>query len=188
QLFLNKPIVSPFAWNKCGLVVPVYPGMKALLSHNVGLGDDALLTGFLWSETPSIEPPQNKAGDWWLCLPIDFNPAHAPPDDNTNAVNDLTANNGKRVVEVKGLKITVRSDKLSKVGQRPTEGADDEFVIEHRKALIKIAADGAIEILADAQNGKGKIAIASSGDIEMTANASGGVKLKLGASAVEIGP
>jgi hypothetical protein len=47
QLYLNKPIASPFAWHKCGLVVPVYPGMKALLSHNLGLTDDSIVTGFL---------------------------------------------------------------------------------------------------------------------------------------------
>src|SRR5262249_34462461 len=46
QLLRNKPLVSPFAWHKCGLVVPVYPGMKALLSHNLNLPDDALVTGF----------------------------------------------------------------------------------------------------------------------------------------------
>src|SRR5262249_17393311 len=30
----GKPLAAPFAWHRCGLVVPVYPGMRALLAHN----------------------------------------------------------------------------------------------------------------------------------------------------------
>lgn len=152
HLLLNKPIVSPFAWHKCGLVVPVYPGMKALLTHNLNLPDDTLVTGFLWSEKPNIEPPKNHEGDWWLCLPIDFD-SSKPPSDDTKAANDLIANNGKRVIEVNGLKITVGTDKLSSVGTRPKEGEDNEFLIEHKKAKIKIAADGTIEMTADKEGG-----------------------------------
>jgi len=182
QLLRNKPVVSPFAWHKCGLVVPVYPGMKALLSHNLNLPDDALVTGFLWSEKPAIEPPQSKEGDWWLCLPIDFD-SSKPPKDDTKAVNDLITNDGKRVIEVTGLKITVGKDKLGNVGTRPDCGDEDVFLIEHKKASISIASDGGIEIVADSQSSKGKITVSSQGDIEMT---SGAVKLKVGQSAVEI--
>jgi hypothetical protein len=130
RLLRNKPIVSPFAWRKCGLVTPVYPGMKALLAHNLNLHDDAMVVGFLWSEKPAFEPPQNKEGDWWLCLPIDFDTTN-PPADSAKAVNDLIANNGKRVIEVKGLKITIGADALKTVGARPTEGNDGECLIEH---------------------------------------------------------
>jgi hypothetical protein len=164
QVFHDKPIVSPFASHKCGLMVPVYPGMKALISHNLALLDDALVCGFIWSEEPKIEPPKNKEGDWWLCLPIDFDTSK-PPTDNTKAANDLIANNGKRVIEVKGLKITIGANKLANVGTRPTEGADDEFLIEHKKAKIKIGADG---------------------NIEMTADSDGGVVFKITKSSIEI--
>lgn len=145
QLFRNKPIVSPFAWHKCGLIVPVYPGMKALLNHNLGLTDDALATGFLWSEKPTIEPPKNEAGDWWLCLPIDFD-SSSPPKDDTKAANDLIANDGKRVIEVKGLKITVGKDKLATVGTRPTPGNDDELSIEHASGAKILIKDGEIQL------------------------------------------
>jgi len=145
QLLSNKPLVSPFAWHKCGLVVPVYPGMKALLNHNLNLPDDALITGFLWSQQPLIEPPQNKEGDWWLCLPIDFD-ASQPPTDSTKAANDLIANNGKRVIEVKGLKITVGADKLPNAGERPREGNDDEFLIEHASGAKILMKDGEIQL------------------------------------------
>lgn len=145
QLFRNKPLVSPFAWHKCGLVVPVYPGMKALLNHNLALLDDALVGGFIWSEKPKIEPPKNKEGDWWLCLPIDFD-ASQPPTDSTKAVNDLIANNGKRVIEAKGLKISIGAKALKNVGTRPEEGNDDEFLIEHASGAKIMIKDGEIQL------------------------------------------
>jgi hypothetical protein len=166
QVLRNKPIVSPFAWHKCGLVVPVYPGMKALLSHNLNLPDDALVTGFLWSEKPMLEPPKNKEGDWWLCLPIDFDTS-SPPSDSTKAANDLIANTGRRVIEVKGLKITVGKDSLGSVGERPTEGEDDEFLIEHKSGTkFKIAADGSLSIEASSVSIKGDVTI--EGNVEIT--------------------
>jgi hypothetical protein len=159
QLFREKPIASPFAWHKCGLVTPIYPGMKALLSHNLGLQDDVIISGFIWSKEPAIAPPKNKEGDWWLCLPI---APDNPPKDNTKAANDLTANNGKRVIEVKGLKITIGEGKLREIGDRPTEGKDDEFLIEHSSGSKILIKDGTIEMT------------------------SGGVTLKIGKSSVEI--
>ena len=159
KIFRNKPLVSPFAWHKCGLVVPVYPGMKALLDHNLNLADDALVTGFLWSEKPTLEPPKSKTGDWWLCLPIDPGTAKTPPD-STKAANDLIANSGKRVIEVKGLKISVGSDKLATIGERPTEGSDDEFLIEHKSGTtLKIASDGSLNIEAKTISIKGDVTV-----------------------------
>lgn len=184
QRFPDKPMVAVFAWHKCGLVTPVYPGMKAVLGHNLNLEDDALVVGFLWSEQPAIAPPQNQPGDWWLCLPIDFDTSQ-PPADDTKAANDLTANDGKRVIEVKGLKITVGAERLGNVGARPAAGADDEFLIEHKKARIHVAADGSIVIVADSQADKGKVSIAASGEIRLQAE-SGGVALTVGPSAVQI--
>lgn len=183
QVANQRPMLSPFAWHKCGLVVPVYPGMKALLAHNLGLGDDSLVAGFLWSEQPAIQPPRNEAGDWWLCLPSDYD-GSAPPSDSTKATNDLTGSNGKRVIELKGLKVVVGGNLLRPVGERPAPGADDEFLIEHKKARIRIGPDGEIEIVADSAAGKGRIHIAPGGDIEMSAT--GGVTLKVGASGVQI--
>ena len=164
KLLRNKPMVSPFAWHKCGLVVPVYSGMKALLGHNLGLADDALVTGFLWSEDPAIAPPPAHSGDWWLCLPVNFDPS-SPPTDSTKAANDLTTNTGRRTIQVSGLSITVGQDKLGTVGRRPDEATDDEVVIETGKARVKIGADGTIE---------------------MTADVNGGVVFKIGKSGVEV--
>jgi hypothetical protein len=158
-IFEDKPIAVPFAWHKCGLMTPIYPGMKALINHNLNLQDDGIITGFIWSKMPEISPPQNKEGDWWLCLPIDFDSSN-PPSDNTKAVNDLTANNGKRVIEVKGLKITIGNERLRNVGIRPEEGGNDEFLIEHKSGTkIKIGSDGKLEIEAEKILIKGNVEI-----------------------------
>ena len=146
HVYQHRPIASPFAWRKCGLVTPVYPGMKALVAHNAGLATDGIVTGYIWSKQPDFAPPSNQAGDWWLCLPIDFD-ATKPPSDGTKAVNDLTGRTGKRVIEVKGLRITVGASKLANIGTRPTEAADNEFLIEHASGTsVHINSNGALTI------------------------------------------
>ena len=188
QVYDKKPIVSPFAWHKCGLVVPVYKDMKAVITHNRGLGDDGMVTGFIWSDksagdpppdaadksaskgpvipdTPAIEPPASKVGDWWLCLPVDYD-GTAPPSDTTKAANDITANNGKRVIEAKGLKITIGADKLGNVGVRPTEGDDNVFLIEHKSGTsFLIADDGTLTITASKVSIKGDLTV--EGNVEI---------------------
>jgi hypothetical protein len=167
QVFTDKPLASPFAWNKCGLVVPVYQGMKALLHHNLGLADDPVVGGFLWSEDPAIEPPASREGDYWLCLPIDFDTSQ-PPTASTKAVNDLQAMNGKRVLEVKGFRLRVLgSSQLPAVGVRPEEGADKELLIEHESGtFVKIAADGTLSFKASRIEIEGDVAI--NGNVEIT--------------------
>src|SRR5262249_24750279 len=88
HVYEEKPILSLFAWRKCGLVTPVSPGMKAVVVHNRAQASDAIVTGYIWSKQPDFPPPDNHSGDWWLCLPIDFD-ATQPPSDSTKAVNDI---------------------------------------------------------------------------------------------------
>jgi hypothetical protein len=141
----NRPIVSPFAWHKCGLVVPVYAGMKAVMMHNLALTDDALVGGFMWSETPAIEPPPSNAGDWWLCLPIGIQ-SGATPTTSTKAANDLISAGGRRVIEARALTIKV-GDKMTTIGTRPADGTDDELVIDHKSgSKVKIDANGDLTI------------------------------------------
>jgi len=175
QLAKDRPIISPFAWHKCGLVVPVWKGMKAMLTHNLSLEDDSLVTGFTWSKRPVITPPRNEPGDWWLCLPVfaDDYDGSSPPGDSTKAANDLVSKSGKRVIEVKGLRITVGTDKLGNVGDRPKDADEDALVIDHKKANIKISDSGDIVIVADSSGPKGKVSISNSGDIEIVADDSG---------------
>jgi hypothetical protein len=146
NIYASKPIASSFAWRKCGLVTPVYPGMKAVMLHNRALASDGIVAGYIWSKQPDFAPPASHAGDWWLCLPIDFDATQAP-SNQTKAVNDLTGNTGKRVIEVKGLRITVGAGKLASIGNRPTEGADDDFLIEHVSGTsVQIDSNGALTI------------------------------------------
>jgi hypothetical protein len=166
----NKPIVSPFAFHKCGLIVPLYPKMRALLAHNRGLTNDAMVAGFLWAENPRLEPPENKPGDYWLCLPTEL--TNGLPSGK--GVNDLTDASGQRVIQAKGLKIFVGDDGLAEVGKRPDVPDDlhGTIVIEHQKgAKITITGDGAITIETHQQ------------DISLT---NGAVTLKLSGTAVEV--
>lgn len=120
----DKPIASPFAFDKCGLVTPVYPGMRALLAHGWNEPEDATASGFVW--TSDMTPPQNQAGDWWLCLPTELGGDGKPAG---SAANDLTTGDGQRVLELKGLTLNIGSGLLSNVGKRPTPGTDESLTI-----------------------------------------------------------
>jgi hypothetical protein len=125
----RRPIAAPFAWHLCGLVVPVYAGMRAVAVHNRYLREDALLSGFLWTE--EMTPPPNQPGDYWLCLPLEV-PANRAPNDSDKAANDLTTGDGKRVLQLKGLRITIGTELLDNLGTRPDNvGANGELQIEH---------------------------------------------------------
>lgn len=192
----SKPIVSPFAWHRCGLVVPVYPGMRALLGHNLDLVNDAVVTGFLWSQvqTAEYQPPKNLPGDYWLCLPTQIGPDQRPMG---KGVNDLTDKSGLRVIQNKGLRITVGNGNLPEVGERPTLPSEQTLVIEHEQGTkITIANDGALQIEATGnkaitiKNDVGSIKVDSSGievkalkislvgDGNVEINANGAVQIK----------
>ena len=162
HVYEGKPIGSPFAWRKCGLVTPVYPGMKAVVAHNRALASDGIVTGYIWSKQPDFPPPENHAGDWWLCLPIDFD-AKQPPRDSTKAVNDITASNGCRVIELKGLKIAVGTAGLKEIGKRPIpedEKVAEACTITHASGAVITVQEGEIDV----DTGVGpKLTLSSSG-------------------------
>jgi hypothetical protein len=180
HLYTDRPIASPFAWRKCGLVTPVYPTMKALVAHNLGLATDGMVTGYTWSTLPDLPPPTNEPGDWWLCLPISVDLTSLPPDqtksadgsafdwkkfdwsnfDKTKAVNDLTAENGCRVIELKGLKITVGADGLKAIGTRPTPGDAEQCTIAHASGAVITIKKAEIDV--DTGSGP-KLTLSSSG-------------------------
>lgn len=173
RLAANVPLVSPFAWHKCGLAMPVYPGMKVLLAHNLGLPGDVLSLGALWSETPAYEPPPAEPGDWWLCLPVNPQGTGAdglgPPADSTKATNDLTGKSGERVIEAKSLTIRIGGSALGNIGARPALGAADTFVIEHKSGTtITIDANGKVTIDATEVEVTGNLTVG--GDARITGN------------------
>jgi hypothetical protein len=174
----SKPLASPFAFHKCGLVVPVLPGMRALLAHNRGLVNDAVVAGFLWAEQPRLEPPQNAAGDWWLCLPTALDGQGMPTG---KGVNDLTDKAGLRVIQAKGLRITVGEGTLPDVGKRPEvpDDLDAKLLIEHESGTtLTVAGDGAVTL-----DTGGKDITIKSGNASITL--SGGT-VKLQGTAVEV--
>jgi hypothetical protein len=166
----DKPVASPFAFHKVGLVVPLYEGMRALIAQNRSIRQDAVVAGFLWSNDPHMDRPQGKVTDWWLCLPTGLDGQGLPTGDGAN---DLTAGDGRRVIETKGLRIRIGQGMLTAVGNRPTEGNADELVIEQGKgATITIKNSGDVEV-----------AVAAGKTIKLT---DGSTSLTLGNNAVKI--
>ncbi|MFG1792616.1 hypothetical protein [Nocardia sp. NPDC049149] len=179
----DKPMASIFAWDKTGLMVPVYPGMRALLLHNTGQVNDAVAGGFLWSRHANHEPPPNEAGDYWLCLPTKVSDGR--PAGKT--VNDLTDATGHRVIQAMGLDIQVGTGVLPEVGVRPTPTGDQSLTIKHGKGTtITISEDGSVGVTTAGKdikldNGKASIVL---GEGEITLNAD---KIKLSAKSVDVG-
>ncbi|MEJ3748620.1 hypothetical protein WEI85_35735 [Actinomycetes bacterium KLBMP 9797] len=151
-LLHHKPVASPFAFHKVGLMVPVLPGMRAVLAHNRGLVNDAVVGGFVWAEEPKLERPKNEPGDWWLCLPTELGANGLPTG---KGVNDLTDAAGQRVIQAKGLRISVGEQALPPVGDRP-EVPDDlagSLVIAHEgRTTVTVARDGAVTIATDGKD------------------------------------
>ncbi|WP_395358467.1 hypothetical protein ACHGLA_01645 [Streptomyces sp. YH02] len=167
----DKPVASPFAWHSVGLSVPVYPGMRALLNQVRDDPDDTVVTGFLWANDPKTERPKSEEGDWWLCLPTELTVGDSPKPTG-KGVNDLVTAKGLRVVEAVGLKIAVGEQACSPVGDRPTEGPAEVFLLSHTSGTtVTIDAQGKVTVDGGTQDvvlksgqvtltiGQGKVAI-----------------------------
>lgn len=174
----KRPVASVFAFDKVGLMTPVYPGMRALLAHNGQAVGDAVVAGWVWAAKPEMTPPPNKAGDWWLALPTGLDANKRPTG---KGVNDLIDAAGNRVITAASARIVIGSSALDAVGTRPTVGSADELVIEHASGTkITIDKDGGLTIEA-----KSTVAVTTSGkDISL---GNGSVSLKLSGSTVKVG-
>jgi hypothetical protein len=160
------PYTTLFAWGKCGLVLPRYPGTRVLVTHRDGKSDDPIEIGALWE---SGHGPDSKPGDWWLSLPVGVSEqkrsaiaeAEKPQAHTGKVSQDLIDAEGNRIIEVGELTIRVGKDSLKNAGERPVQPSKPNCItIEHTKKGSKIVIDseGNIEINA------GK-----DGDITMTA-------------------
>jgi hypothetical protein len=162
SVLLSKPVAAPFAWHNVGLSVPVYPGMRALLNQVRNSRSDSVVTGFLWANEPKMNPPPAKDGDWWLCLPTEV--SGTPPKPTGASANDLIAADGRRVIEVPGLSVSIGKDKCSDLGKRPHEGPADVFLITHKTGTaIQIDADGNVTV-----DGKGEKVVLGCGGATLT--------------------
>lgn len=143
----DTPFASVFAFDRTGLVVPVYAKMRALLAHNRGLVNDAVVAGFLWPDNPLSRRPPNEPGDYWLALPTGLDGDGLPTGP---AANDLVDGSGHRVLQATGLHILVGADALPDVGVRPDPPDDSSITIEHQSGTtITIDADGGVTITTD---------------------------------------
>lgn len=144
DVLLDKPVAAPFAFGPCGLMTPVYPGMRALLAHNRNLVNDAAVVGYLWPRTPGARAPAPEPGDYWLALPTGTGSDGQPTGPG---VNDLTDASGGRVIQARGLHVLVGTPKLPQVGTRPTPPDDDSITIEHHTGTtIEIDPAGAVTV------------------------------------------
>jgi len=152
------PYATPFAWGRCGLVLPRYPGTRVVLVHRNGERDDPVDVGAIWE---SGRGPDSQPGDYWLALPVGVpsgkraalpDSADPPAEHTGTATNDLIDADGNRVIEVGELTIRVGRSALKSAGTRPTRGTTDAVTIEHAggKASIIVKSDGTITIHAGA--------------------------------------
>jgi hypothetical protein len=160
----HKPMVSAFAFDKVGLVTPVYPGMRAVLLHNRNLTNDALVAGWLWPSNPASTPPPNHAGDYWLALPTGLDAQGKPTG---KGVHDLTDARGARVIHARALHLLVGQGALDDVGTRPGVPDDDTITIEHASGTtIKVDSQGAVSITTSGKRislGNGSVSVAIDG-------------------------
>jgi hypothetical protein len=135
--------------------------MRALLAHNRHARDDTSIAGFLWANEPEMTPPPAQKDDWWLCLPTKFDGDGLPTG---GGANDLTTGDGRRVLEVAGLRIRVGSSE--DVGTRPKPGDLNELTVEHSSGTkVTIASDGTVSVKASAKSSGISL---SDGQVELT--------------------
>jgi len=152
------PYATPFAWGKCGLVLPRYPGTRVLVDHVGGSPDDAIDVGAIWE---SGHGPDSEAGDWWLILPAVVESSRrqsvadndTPQEPSEQATNDLIDADGARVIEVGRLTVRVRPSSLSAPGVRPLAPSDsaEQVTIEHESGSRIVIKDNG-DIVIDSKN------------------------------------
>ena len=157
------PYTTPFAWGKCGLVLPRYPGTRVLVTHRNGHRNDPVEIGALWE---SANGPDSEPGDWWLLLPVgvpadrrvNIAGSEPPEEHNGKVTQDLIDADGNRIIEVGELTVNVLPQNMLKdAGQRPEHGKHVEG-----GASIIIKPDGSVVIKAkkiEFDAGDGEIAL-----------------------------
>jgi hypothetical protein len=165
------PYASLFAWGKCGLVLPRYPGTRVLLAYRNGDPNDPVEIGALWE---SGQGPDAKPGDYWLILPAAapdprdaVNETVTPQPYTGKVTQDLIDADGNRIIEVGQLTIRIGKDTLNLAGARPGDVVKEEAItIEHagKGTRIIVKTDGTL-ILESAEN----IEIATEKDLNISA-------------------
>lgn len=154
----SAPYLTPFAWGRCGLILPRYPGMRVLVAHRGADNQDPIDIGALWQRGHA---PENGApGDWWLILPAGDSNGNAPGEDEAGppedypgkVTHDLIDQSGNRFIEVGAFTIRVGKDDLKAAGTRPADAEKKALVtIEHKSKNVRLLLDedGLIKIEAE---------------------------------------
>ncbi|HEX8067509.1 MAG TPA: hypothetical protein VF520_13405 [Thermoleophilaceae bacterium] len=166
------PYATPFAWGRYGLVLPRYPGTRAVMLHREGRVDDPIDVGSLWK---SGDAPESEPGDWWLILPAGVpapdrtgfhSDADVPQAAGVHATNDLVDADGRRIVEVAELTIRVGEKSLADAGLRPEPGDPEKaLILEHRDAHASIVVDGEGGVTVSAKDGRATIVMTPAGEV-----------------------
>jgi hypothetical protein len=121
NVFLNnKPGSSIFAGNGYGVIVPVYSGNRAILTHNNKDSQDVNIIGYLWKKGDAI--PDHDEGEFQI---------HMKEHSKISLKED-----GHGIIETKGLKITAGSLSESK----PVKTSDNKILLEANDIFL---GDGA---------------------------------------------
>jgi hypothetical protein len=154
----NVPYLTPFAWGKCGLVLPRFPGMRVLVEHRRGDGGDPIDVGAIWAKDHL--PDDTQPGDWWLILPASGEAAkgNAPDPTAKGAPVDFSGSVSHDLIDVSGVRIIETDTFVVRAGtlvsaSRP-KIADDEkeamhaITVEHKDsgALLRIDQNGKITL------------------------------------------
>ena len=144
--------MTPFAWGRCGLVLPRYPGTRVALLHRAGRPRTRSTSARCGSRARAADA---KPGDWWLILPAgsaaagraalapDSSPEHAGA-----ATNDLIDADGNRVIEVGELTVRVGREQLrpgDAPGTRGRRGLGHDRARQQGSKIV-MRADGTIVI------------------------------------------
>ena len=171
-LLEGVPYATPFAWGKCGLILPRYPGTRVVTVNRDDQPDDPIEIGALWQ---SGTGPDSEPGDWWLILPAEvgtgdragITDGEKPQPYAKKVTNDLIDADGNRFIEVGRLTVRAGMDGLHNAGSRPAAGDSKAWVsIEHKdqKTKLVVRDTGVIEIHA-----AGDLKLSSDADISLTA-------------------
>ncbi len=111
--------------------------MRVISLHYRGDRQNAVVSGALWEAGAA---PRSHLGDWWLSLPTNLagtgdsgesagDPATAPRPSGA-ASHDLIDGTGGRVIQVRGLRISIGEALMKPVGERPDDADANRVVIE----------------------------------------------------------
>jgi len=109
---VRKPLMSPFAGDGFGLVVPVYKGMRSVIGFNRFNSQDANVLGFLWKKGWTV--PDHDEGDYML--------------HHKNHSKYIMKEDGSVIHQVKSMLIQVGTNYLTI--SKPTAAGVGEFKIQ----------------------------------------------------------